>query len=98
MRTIAKQYMAYPHMRVSGMTTWLYLDQGIPKTVSLDGYPGDHSRTVYFQDIKRDSSQYDGKGRATDNAFTERLWRNIKYKKTLSQPSKRRIGFIPISE
>ena len=30
----------------------------------------------------------DGKGRATDNAFIERLWRNIKYKKIYLNPPK----------
>lgn len=30
----------------------------------------------------------DGKGRATDNAFIERLWRNIKYEKIYLNPPK----------
>lgn len=30
----------------------------------------------------------DGKGRATDNAFIERLWRNIKYEKLYLNPPK----------
>ena len=28
----------------------------------------------------------DGKGRATDNAFIERLWRNVKYEKLYLNP------------
>ena len=30
----------------------------------------------------------DGKGRATDNAFIERLWRNVKYEKIYLNPPK----------
>lgn len=29
----------------------------------------------------------DGKGRATDNIFIERFWRNIKYEKLYPEPS-----------
>ena len=30
----------------------------------------------------------DGKGRATDNAFIERFWRNVKYEKICLNPHK----------
>ena len=30
----------------------------------------------------------DGKGRATDNAFIERLWRSVKYEKVYLNPPK----------
>ncbi|HMM17520.1 MAG TPA: integrase core domain-containing protein [Petrimonas sp.] len=32
-------------------------------------------------------SSYDGKGRAIDNIFIERFWRNIKYEKLYLEPS-----------
>ncbi|MCX2719866.1 hypothetical protein [Lentiprolixibacter aurantiacus] len=38
----------------------------------------------------------DGKGRATDNAFIERLWRNVKYEKNLSEPTKGRYGTLSV--
>lgn len=40
---------------------------------------------VLSQDIRL---SMDGKGRATDNAFIERLWRNIKYEKIYLNPPK----------
>ena len=43
------------------------------------------SSFVLNQDIRL---SMDGKGRATDNAFIERLWRNIKYEKIYLNPPK----------
>lgn len=40
---------------------------------------------VLSQEIKM---SMDGKGRATDNAFIERLWRNVKYEKIYLNPPK----------
>ena len=44
---------------------------------------------VLSQDIKL---SMDGKGRATDNAFIERLWRSVKYEKLYLNPPKDGTG------
>ena len=43
------------------------------------------SEYVLNQDIRL---SMDGKGRATDNAFIERLWRSVKYEKVYLNPPK----------
>lgn len=41
----------------------------------------------------------DGKGRATDNAFIERLWRNVKYEKIYLNPPKDGLDlYLMVSE
>ena len=41
----------------------------------------------------------DGKGRATDNAFIERLWRNIKYEKIYLNPPKNGLDlYLKVNE
>jgi CRP-like cAMP-binding protein len=49
---------------------------------------GEDCRNIYF--INKGCIRYyylvDGKGRATDNAFIERLWRNVKYEKLYLNP------------
>lgn len=43
--------------------------------------------TAYVDCFEQTRFSLDGKGRAIDNIFIERFWRNIKYEKIYPQPS-----------
>ena len=43
--------------------------------------------TDYIDKLENTKFSMDGKGRATDNIFIERFWRNIKYEKIYIEPS-----------
>jgi putative transposase len=43
--------------------------------------------TAYVDSLEHTSFSMDGKGRAIDNIFIERFWRNIKYEKIYPEPS-----------
>lgn len=62
---------------IHGCPEILNTDQGSQFTSEL------FSSTVLANDIKL---SMDGKGRATDNAFIERLWRSVKYEKIYINP------------
>jgi putative transposase len=62
---------------------------GYPEIINTDQgsqYTSDvFTRTVLSKGVKL---SMDGKGRATDNAFIERLWRSVKYEKVYLNPPK----------
>ena len=64
-------------IRVHGKPEIINTDQGSQFTSTI------FTDYVFNQDIKL---SMDGKGRATDNAFIERLWRSVKYEKLYHSP------------
>ncbi|MEN7550096.1 DDE-type integrase/transposase/recombinase [Rapidithrix thailandica] len=60
--------------------------QGAPKILNTD--QGSQFTSEVFSKAVLAHSQLsmDGKGRATDNAFIERLWRTVKYEKVYLEP------------
>ena len=60
---------------------------GKPKSINTDQgsqYTSDVFSSYVIQ--KQIKLSMDGKGRATDNAFIERLWRSVKYEKVYLNP------------
>jgi putative transposase len=64
-------------IRLHGKPTIINTDQGSQYTSEI------FTNYVKSEGIKL---SMDGKGRATDNAFIERLWRNVKYEKLHLNP------------
>ncbi len=62
---------------------------GIPEILNTD--QGSQFTSDIFVKAVLDSDvklSMDGKGRATDNAFIERLWRSVKYEKLYPNPAR----------
>ena len=66
-------------IRLHGKPTIINTDQGSQYTSEI------FTNYVKSQGVRL---SMDGKGRATDNAFIERLWRNVKYEKLNLNPPK----------
>ena len=74
-------YIRVIHLRkkAEGKPTIINTDQGSQYTSEI------FTNYVKSQGVRL---SMDGKGRATDNAFIERLWRNVKYEKLNLNPPK----------
>lgn len=65
------------------------LTHGAPEIINTDqgGQFTSPTFTAYVDSLESTRFSMDGKGRAIDNIFIERFWRNIKYEKIYLEPS-----------
>ena len=64
-------------------------EYGEPEIINTDQgsqYTSDEFTSVVLDENKNIKLSMDGKGRATDNAFIESLWKSIKYEKIYLHP------------